>query len=91
MVDVLDREIELVFVVFPFPAVLGSPVGQYAQQGKFFLLEERDYPIIEQVRRRDDILSVIELYKGHLAISIDKGLCVDTADSLNGTDIVGVL
>ncbi|PIB27680.1 hypothetical protein BFP75_07095 [Maribacter sp. 4G9] len=91
MVDVLNGQVKLIFVVLPFSAVLGSPVGQYAQQGKPFLLEEGDYPVIEQIGRCDGILTVIELYERYLAIGVDEGLRIDTADSFDGTDIVGVL
>ena len=59
MVDVLNGQVKLIFVVLPFSTVLGSPVGQYAQQGKPFLLEEGDYPVIEKVGGRNGVFSVV--------------------------------
>lgn len=90
MVDVPNGKVKLVFVVFPFPTVLGSPVGQYARQGKFFLLEEGNGPVIGQVGRCDHVLSVIEPYKGHFTIGIDKGPGINAANSFDRTYIVGV-
>ncbi len=91
VVDVLNGQVKRVFVVLPFSTVLGSPVGQYAQQGRPFLLKEGDYPVIEKVGGRNGVLAVIKLYERYLAIGVDKGLRIDPADPFDGTDIVGVL
>ncbi len=91
VVDVLNGQVKLVFMVFPFPTVLGSPVGQYTKQGELFLLEEGVYPFIEQVGGRVGVLTIVDLYKGHLALSVDKGLGIDTPDPLDRTHVVSIL
>ncbi len=41
VIDVLDREIQLVFVPFRVAAELAAAVSQYAQEPDIMLLEER--------------------------------------------------
>ena len=61
VIDVLDREVELVFVPLRIAAVLAAAVGQHAQQLDVVLLEERDHAIVEQIGRRDRRLAIVEL------------------------------
>jgi hypothetical protein len=48
MVDVLYRQIELIFVAMVSPAIFGPLVGQHALQGDGVLLIER---VIRSLRR----------------------------------------
>src|SRR6266536_5659291 len=59
MIDVLDREIELVLVPFGIAAELAAAVGEHAQQLGIVLLEEWQYPVVQQVGRGDRRLAVI--------------------------------
>src|SRR5271155_3674866 len=45
VVDVLDREIELVFVSIVGPAILSSAICEHALQGNVVFLVERDDPV----------------------------------------------
>jgi hypothetical protein len=50
-----------------------------------------DDTVIEEVGGHQGVLTIIELDKGHLAVGIDEGLLVDSANALEGADVVGVL
>jgi hypothetical protein len=51
MIDVLHRQVQFVFVTFGRAAVFGTTIGQHSLQGHTLFMEERDHPVIEQVRR----------------------------------------
>src|SRR6516164_3920631 len=53
VVDVLDREIQLVLVPFGIAAELAAAVSQHAQELDIVLLQERQHTVIEQIGRRD--------------------------------------
>ena len=55
------------------------------------LLEERQHPIVQNLRRGDWRLAVVELGEGHLGVGIDEGLLIDVAHALHVADIEGVL
>ena len=71
MVDVLDRQVELVGMVLGFPVVFGTPVGEGPIQPEALGIEERDHPIVEQVGRSDGAFVVTELGGGHPAVGGD--------------------
>src|SRR5262245_37646254 len=91
VIDVLDREIELVLVPFGIAAKLAAAVSQNAQQLDIVLLEERQHTVIEQIGRRDRRASVVELGKAYLGVGVDEGLLVDTSHALEIADIERVL
>jgi hypothetical protein len=41
VIDILHRQVELILVMLALAAVLGSAVGQNAQQGNLLLFKER--------------------------------------------------
>ena len=90
VIDVLDREVELIVVAFT-AAEFGAPVSQHPRQPDTVLIIERHHPIIEDLGRGDRGLAVIELGKGDFGIGVDDGLLTDPADTLQGADIEGVL
>src|SRR6266700_3797902 len=91
MIDVLDREIELVLVPFGIAAELATAVGEHAQQLGIVLLEEWQYPVVQQVGRGDRRLAVIQLAESDLGIGVDEGLLVDPPDALEIADVERVL
>src|SRR5438128_2159328 len=90
VVDVLDREIELVLVALA-AAELSATIGQHARQPDAVLVVERHHPIIEDFSGGDRGLAVIELGKGDFGVGIDDGLLIDPAHPFEGADIEGVL
>jgi len=82
VIDVLDREIELVFVPFGIAAELAAAVSQHAQELDLVLLEERQHTVIEQIGRRDRRFAVVELSKADLGVGVDEGLLVDASNTL---------
>jgi hypothetical protein len=91
VIDVLDREIELVLVPFGIAAELAATVSQHAQQLDIVLLEERQHTVIEQIGRRDRRLAVVELGKAYLGVGVDEGLLINAPNSLEIADIERVL
>ena len=81
VIDVLDRQVELVFVAL-VAAELGAAVGQHARQPDAVLVVERHHPIVEDLGRGDRGLAVIELGKGDFGIGVDDGLLIDPANAL---------
>lgn len=49
MVDVVDREVQLVIVLLRAAAVLGAAIGQDAQHRQPVLLEQRQDPIVQEI------------------------------------------
>ena len=90
VVDVLDGQIELVFVALG-AAELGAAIGQHARQADAVLVIKRHHPIIEDLGRGDRGLAIVEFGKGDFGVGVDKGLLIDPPDALQRTDIEGVL
>src|SRR5262245_66461241 len=76
---------------FGIAAELAATVSQHAQEPDIVLLEERQHTVIEQIGRRDGRLAVVELGKAHLGVGVDEGLLVDASNTLQITDIEGIL
>ena len=77
MVDVLDREIELVLVVLGVPAIFRATVGQHAAQPDLVLIIEGHHTVVEEIGRGERGLAIVELGEGDLGVSVDEGLLVD--------------
>ena len=82
MIDIFHGQVELVFVVFPGPAVFRAPIGQHPQQRDVVLLEERQHLVVEGVGGHQGVLAVIKFGEGDLGVGVDEGLLVDAADAL---------
>ena len=91
VVDVLDGQIELVFMRLGGAAEFRAAVGQHAAEFDVVLVEERHDAVVDQVGGGDRGLAVIQLGERHLRIGVDQGLLVDPAHPLEGADIEGVL
>src|SRR4029077_12837689 len=91
VIDVLDGEIELVVVMLRVAAILGAAIRQHPAQYNAVLLEERQHPIVQNLRRRDWRLAVVELGEDHLGVGIDEGLLIDAANAFHVADIESVL
>jgi hypothetical protein len=58
VIDVLDRQIELVFVPLGIATIFTAAVSQYPQQLDVEALEQWKDTIVEQIRRRDRRLAI---------------------------------
>ena len=76
VIDVFDREVELVFVALRVAAVLAAAIGKHAQQLDIVLIEERQHAVIEQIRGRDRRFAIVQLGRSDLRIGVDEGLLV---------------
>ena len=81
VIDVLDREIELVFMTLG-ATKFGAAIGQHARQADVVFVVERHHPVIENLGRGDRGLAIIQLGKGDLGIGVDEGLLIDPPDAL---------
>jgi hypothetical protein len=68
-----------------------ATVGQHAAELDPVLVEERHYPIVQEISRGDWRLAVVECGERHLRISVDEGLLVDPPDALQRANVEGVL
>src|SRR6516164_11713858 len=82
VIDVLNREIELVLVSFGIAAELTPAIGQDAEKLDVVVLEYRQHSIIEQIGRRDRRLAIVKLGAGDLGVGVDEGLLIDAPDPL---------
>ncbi len=55
------------------------------------LVKERQHPVIEQIRRRNWRLAVIQLGEANLGVGVDEGSLVDAADALQVADVERIL
>src|SRR5262249_55250857 len=78
MIDVLDGQVEFVFVTIMGTAVLGAAVGQNALQGYTVFLVEGNNPVIEQVSGGNRRLAIVELGEADLGVGVGEGLSVKT-------------
>src|SRR5215472_8487993 len=90
VIDVLNRQVELVFMALG-AAKLGAAIGQHARQADAVLVIKRHHAVIEDLGRGDRRLAIIEFGKGDLGIGVDEGLLVDPPDALQGADIKRIL
>ena len=91
VVDVLDREIELVLVPLRVAAVFAAAIGQHPAERDAVLVVERQHPVIQQIGRGDRRLDVVKLGEADLGVGVDEGLLVDAAHPLQRADVEGVL
>src|SRR3974377_1255213 len=91
MVDRLDGGVEFVFVRFRIATILTATIGEHPQQLDIVFLEEWQYSVIEQIRRRDRRLAIVQLGASDLGVGIDEGLLVDPTNALQIADIERIL
>ncbi len=72
VINVLDNEVGLAFMPLRIAAVLAAAVGQHTQQLDVVLVEERQRPIIEQIRRVIPVLESYSLAQATLAAAIAR-------------------
>ena len=82
VINVLDGQIQLVFMCFPVSAVFGSPVREHPHQFQVVLLEEGNHPVIEHVRRHERVLPVVKFGESDFGIGVDDRLLVNVPSPL---------
>jgi hypothetical protein len=91
VIDVVDRQVQLIIVLLRPAAVFRTAIGQNPQQRQLVLLDQRQDPIVQEIRCRDRRFRRVQLGTGHLGVGVDEGLLVDPADAFQRADVVGVL
>jgi len=74
VVDVIDGQVQLVIVCFPFTAVFSATVGQHSQQRQLVLNEQWQNPVIEKIGDRYRRFGRVQLGTGHLGVGIHESL-----------------
>ena len=91
VVDILDRQVELIFVTIVGTAILCATIGQDPIDADRMVVEERDHPIVEDVGRGQWRLDQIELGEANLGIGVNHRLLIDPPDTLQRADIECIL
>jgi len=82
VVNVLHRQVQLVLVMFTLPAVFRAAIRSAPAAADVMLLEERQYPVIEQIRRHQRVLAIIKLSESDLGIGVSVArFCKRTSGS----------
>jgi hypothetical protein len=55
------------------------------------LLEEGPHTIVQQIRREEGLLPVLELGKGHFRVRVEESLLLDPSDAFDRADILRIL
>lgn len=81
MIDVLDREIKLIFMPLWVAAEFASTIRQHAHQLRVVIFEQRDHAVVEQICCRNRRLAIIQFGAYNLAVGVHEGLLVDAPDA----------
>jgi len=72
VIDVLHRQVQLVFAVFALTAVLGAAIGEHTQKRDLVLFEKGQHAVVEQIGRDQGVLTVIEFGESHLGVGVEE-------------------
>ena len=75
VIDILERQIELVFVMLRIAAIFRAPIGQDATELNLVGVIERRDAIVEEISGGDRRLAVIELGEGDLGCGSSGSAC----------------
>src|SRR3954468_11007249 len=87
MIKVVHGSIPLLLLRVGTPAGLRAPSGQASAPGHFVGSTEGDPLVLEQLRRRQGGLTVVELGKGPLRVGSNAGLRGDPAYAFERPDV----
>lgn len=91
VLDVIDRQEQLVVVTLRPPAELGATISKDTDQVDSVFLEHRQYTIVEKIRCGDRRLGRVQLAGRDLGVGVHERLLVDAANAFNCADVVRVL
>ena len=91
VVNVLERQIELVFVMLRIAAIFRAAIGQHAAELHLMGVVERHDAIVDEIGGGNRRLAVVELGEGDLGIGVDERLLVDASNPLHVADVERVL
>jgi hypothetical protein len=72
-------------------AIFSAAIRQHPAQRDSMLFEERQHPVVQNFRRGDRRLAVVEFGEHHFGVGIDEGLLINAANTFHVTDIESVL
>lgn len=91
VIDSLDRQVELVLVMFSCAIILDSPVSEHSHQRDPILVIKREYPIIEHISNNKSYLSIVKFNCGYLCVCINKCLLINMFNTFDFAHIISIL
>ena len=91
VLNIVDRQIQLIVMTFGFAAILSATIGQNTQHPHTLLGHERQHAIIEQIGRRNGRLGRIELGRSPFRVRINECLLINPAHAFDGTNVERIL
>ena len=91
VIDILERQVELIFMMLGIAAIFRATIGQHAAELHLVGVVEAHDAIVDEIGGGDRRLAVIELGEGNLGVGVDEGLLVDAPDPLHVANVEGVL
>ena len=91
VVDVLHCQIRFILVVLARSAVFRAAIGEHTQQWDLVLLGEGQHPVVEQIRRDQHVLAIIELGERQPWRRVEQRLRIDAAYALARAHVLSVL
>ena len=91
VINIIDRQIQLVRVTVMASAILGSTIGKHPQQSHRMLLEKGQDLIVKQLCGGERGFHRIQLRVSHFRISVEEGLLIDASDPFKRANIEGIL
>ena len=91
VLNVIQRQIQLVVMRFRLATILRASIRQDADHAHALFGKERQHTVIEQISSRNGRLGGVELGLRPLRVSIDEGLLVNPAYALDRADVEGIL
>ncbi len=91
MIDVVERQVQLIIVALGIAAILRASIRQNTQNRQLVALIERQYPIIQEVCGRDGRLGGVQLRLGHLAVGVHIGLLINPTNAFERAHVERIL
>jgi hypothetical protein len=91
VIDLFDGQVKLVRMTVRLPTILRASIREDASQRDAMVVEEREDPIVEEIRGDDRRFLDLQLGKANLRGGVDERLLIDPPDALEGPHVEGVL
>src|ERR1051325_1321314 len=91
MFNVLQAQVQLVFMMIWLPIKLGPAIRQYTHHRYFMLFKEWQDLVVQYIGRSDRMLAGVELSKSNARVSIDESLLINSANTFDGAHVIGIL
>src|SRR5215213_5619859 len=91
MINIFQRQVQFILMVFPGAAVFSSAISKHSKQGDTMLFKEWKHPVVKHICGHQSAFTVVKLGRGNFAVSINKSLLIDSAYAFDGSHIISIL